>query len=96
MSRIAEVEEKAKEKVKQTAEKTKEAAKHATESAESAMEATRAIPPLVYLGFTVGSIVFSLVLFFRRKREEAIFVGLWPPTFLLTAMFLELLGKKRS
>ena len=30
---------------------------------------------------TILSIVGSLVLFFSGKRTEAIFVGLWPPTF---------------
>jgi hypothetical protein len=29
----------------------------------------------------LASIVASIVLFFAGKRTEAIFVGLWPPTF---------------
>jgi hypothetical protein len=30
---------------------------------------------------TAASIVGSLLLFFSGRRTEAIFVGLWPPTF---------------
>jgi hypothetical protein len=30
---------------------------------------------------TAASIIGSLLLFFSGRRTEAIFVGLWPPTF---------------
>ncbi|NLX04866.1 MAG: hypothetical protein GXY33_06960 [Phycisphaerae bacterium] len=30
---------------------------------------------------TAGSILASIFLFLRGRREAAIFVGLWPPTF---------------
>lgn len=30
---------------------------------------------------TLGSIIYSITLFQQGKREQAIFVGLWAPTF---------------
>jgi hypothetical protein len=36
----------------------------------------------LYLGGTLISILISLFLFVRGKRESGIFVGLWAPTVL--------------
>jgi len=36
----------------------------------------------IYIGGTLLSILLSLALYFRGRRESAIFVGLWAPTIL--------------
>ena len=35
----------------------------------------------VFHWLTIGAIVGSIMLFLSGRRMEAIFVGLWPPTF---------------
>lgn len=35
----------------------------------------------IFHWLTVGAIVASIVLFLTGRRMEAIFIGLWPPTF---------------
>jgi hypothetical protein len=35
----------------------------------------------IFHWLTVGAIVASIVLFVTGRRMEAIFIGLWPPTF---------------
>ncbi|MBF6569109.1 MAG: hypothetical protein IVW54_09560 [Candidatus Binataceae bacterium] len=47
------------------------------------------VPHLVLAG---ASLIAAVALFLGNKREEAIFVGLWPPTFLALSM----LGKIAS
>ena len=36
----------------------------------------------IYVGGTLVSILLSLALYLRGRRESAIFVGLWAPTIL--------------
>jgi hypothetical protein len=36
----------------------------------------------IYVGGTLISILISLALYLRGRRESAIFVGLWAPTIL--------------
>src|SRR3954470_7740284 len=49
------------------------------------------IPTQGYLGLALGSIAASAVLRFAGKKEAALFVGQWPPTFLLFALAHKLL-----
>jgi hypothetical protein len=35
----------------------------------------------VFHWLTIGAIVASIILFVSGRRMEAIFIGLWPPTF---------------
>ena len=81
----------------QVAEDTIEATKHAVEKLKEG-EPTRAIaearerePSMSFAYLAGGSILASLVLFLLKKRESAIFVGLWPPTILSMALFYKLL-----
>ena len=65
----------------------KQAAKEAKQmdmkcAVESTMEARNKSAVPLYLGLTAGSIIFSLMLFWRKKKEESLFVGLWAPTFM--------------
>lgn len=96
MAILTSVEEKARETAAHAVEKTREAAKQVAEGAENAMEASAKIPSPVFLVLSLGSIVFSLLLFARKKREQAIFVGLWPPTFLVLGLFMRLLFGKNQ
>jgi len=49
------------------------------------------IPTQGYLGLALGSIVASAGLRLAGKKEAALFVGQWPPTFLLLALAYKLL-----
>src|SRR3954470_6457446 len=49
------------------------------------------IPTQGYLGLALGSIAASAVLRLAGKKEAALFVGQWPPTFLLFALAHKLL-----
>lgn len=44
---------------------------------------------LVSIVLTLGSIIYSISLFTQGKREQAIFVGLWPPTFVSLGTLLK-------
>lgn len=47
------------------------------------------------LGAALGSIAFAITLYARNKKEDAVFVGLWAPTFLALGMFRDLLNIRR-
>jgi len=49
-----------------------------------------------YFGLTAASLVFSVILFFRQKKQSAIFVGLWPPTFLALGIFHKLMSNQQE
>ena len=51
-----------------------------------------AVPTQAYLGAAVGSIALSALLRVFGKKDAAIFVGQWPPTFILFALAYKLLG----
>ncbi len=48
------------------------------------------------LGAALGSIVFSIALFSRNRKEDALFVGLWAPTFLALDLFEDRLKLRRK
>jgi hypothetical protein len=76
--------EKSPHRVVQKAKEIVEHQKHRAEHISSAIE-DKAAP--IYVGLTLGSIILSLVLFMRRSRENATYVGLWAPTFLALGLF---------
>ena len=45
-----------------------------------------AVPTQAYLGAALGSIALSASLRVAGKKDAAIFVGQWPPTFILFAL----------
>jgi hypothetical protein len=55
---------------------------------------TDQIPPAVWYWGAMASIVVSATLFLVRQRDWSIFVGQWPPTFLLLGLFHKLLANK--
>jgi hypothetical protein len=48
------------------------------------------------LGAALGSIAIALTLFARKKKEDAMFVGLWAPTFLALGLFKDLLKIRKE
>ena len=55
------------------------------------LETMEAIPTQAYLGAAIGSIALSALLRVFGKKDAAIFVGQWPPTFILFALAYKLL-----
>ena len=44
------------------------------------------VPSPVYYWAGIASILGSLVLMLQGKKQEALFVGQWPPTFFILAV----------
>ena len=51
---------------------------------------TAKLPSDLFLWAAIGSIAISATLKVMRKDEEALFVGQWPPTFLLLGLYNKL------
>jgi hypothetical protein len=62
-----------------------------TERKDSYLRMMEKIPTQGYLSLALGSIAASAVLRLAGKKEAALFVGQWPPTFLLFALAHKLL-----
>jgi hypothetical protein len=62
-----------------------------TERKDSYLRMMEQIPTQGYLGLALGSIAVSAVLRLAGKKEAALLVGQWPPTFLLFALAHKLL-----
>lgn len=84
-------------KEKETAQRTQEAVKRGVQRATE-MEPTQAVTefseklPTTAFAIAAGaSILASAILFGRKQRDWAIFVGEWAPTFLITGLFYKLL-----
>lgn len=54
---------------------------------------TEEVPGEVWYWAAVVSILASLGLQIAGKKNESLFVGQWPPTFLLFALYHKLLGR---
>lgn len=52
---------------------------------------TDQVPEQVWYWAAIGSIIGSAILFMMQKRDWSIFVGQWPPTFLLFGLFHKLI-----
>ncbi len=55
------------------------------------LELMEAVPTQAYLGAALGSIALSAGLRLAGMKDAAIFVGQWPPTFILFALAYKLL-----
>ena len=58
---------------------------------ETYLKVMEAVPTQAYLGAAMGSIALSALLRVFGKKDAAIFVGQWPPTFILFALTYKLL-----
>jgi len=61
--------------------------KSPTEAREQYFRLTDKIPGEIWYWSALVSILASAALFLGKKREWSIFVGQWPPTFLLFGLF---------
>ena len=82
--------------IQKAVEKAKEAIEQRKHKAKELSERIGRHSPSIAIGLTLGSIVYSLILFVRKSKENAIFVGLWAPTILALGLFHALAGKKRE
>ena len=57
----------------------------------TAFETMELVPTQAYLGAALGSIALSAGLRLAGKKDAAIFVGQWPPTFILFGLAYKLL-----
>ena len=55
------------------------------------LEMMETVPTQAYLGAALGSIALSAGLRLAGKKDAAIFVGQWPPTFILFGLAYKLL-----
>jgi hypothetical protein len=53
-------------------------------------EQTAKLPSDLFLWAALGSIAISLALKLARKDDKALFVGQWPPTFLILGLYNKL------
>jgi hypothetical protein len=71
----------------------------ATTSVQDAQEqyfrVTDQVPRTVWHWSAVASILVSAILFLMGKRDWSIFVGQWPPTFLLFGLYHKLVSTER-
>ena len=72
----------------------------ATNTAQSAQKQyfrlTDQVPQEVWYWAALGSIIVSASLFLLGKRDWSIFVGQWPPTFLLFGLFHKLMSPSKQ
>jgi hypothetical protein len=62
------------------------------ETTATYLKMMEAVPTQVYLGAALGSIALSALLRLFGKKDAAVFVGQWPPTFILFALAFKVLS----
>jgi hypothetical protein len=58
---------------------------------ETYLKMMEEVPTQAYLGAALGAIGLSMILRVVGKKDAAVFVGQWPPTFLLFGLAYKLL-----
>jgi hypothetical protein len=71
------------------------AGSQAQDAQEQYFRVTDQVPEEVWYWAALGSIIVSATLFVLNKRDWSLFVGQWPPTFLLFGLFHKLLKPSR-
>ncbi len=59
-------------------------------------EVMEKVPTPVYYWAGIGSIVASLVLHQMGRKQDALFVGQWPPTFFILAVLYKQVRPSRE
>ena len=70
--------------------------KNAANVQEQYFSITQGVPEEVWSWAAIGSILASAALFVANRRDWSIFVGQWPPTFLLFGLFHKILRPSQS
>jgi hypothetical protein len=73
----------------------KDATSTAKEAQENYFSFTDQVPEEVWYWAAIGSIGLSAALKIMKKDNWALFVGQWPPTFLILAVFHKMLRPSR-
>ena len=60
------------------------------------MRSMEGIPTQMYWALAMGSVLASAMFYLLGKRNAALFVGQWPPTFLALALLYKLLRPSRE
>jgi hypothetical protein len=68
----------------------------AQKTQEQYFRVTDQVPEEVWYWAALGSIIVSASLFLMGKRDWSIFVGQWPPTFLLFGLFHKILRPSKQ
>jgi hypothetical protein len=68
---------------------------NAAEVQDQYFRITDQVPQEVWYWAALGSVIASATLFAFNKRDWSLFVGQWPPTFLLFGLFHKLLKPSR-
>ncbi|MDP9380225.1 MAG: hypothetical protein M3Q29_08745 [Chloroflexota bacterium] len=68
----------------------------ATQPTDQYFRITDQVPGQVWYWAAVGSILASASLRLAGKNDLSLFVGQWPPTFLLFGLFHKLLGQAQK
>jgi hypothetical protein len=66
-----------------------------TEASEQALRITDSIPESTWYWAALASIGLSAFLRLRGNAHWALFVGQWPPTFLLFGLYSRFMGKTK-
>lgn len=90
MERTATMEKKSQQVMQKAKDTGRQVAEKAKSGFQQAIMVPEKIPMSVYEGLTLGSILASVGLFASKKRDAAIFVGLWAPTFLALGLINKL------
>ena len=64
--------------------------------AKAIEQQTAKLPSDLFLWAALGSIAISLAFKLARKDDKALFVGQWPPTFLLLGLYNKLVKLEGS
>jgi len=75
--------------------KTSDATETAKKTQDQYFNAANQMPAEIWYWAAIGSIIASATLFLAGRRDWSIFVGQWPPAFLLLGLFHKLVGPRR-
>ena len=67
-----------------------------TQMTEQYFRVTDQVPGQVWYWAALASIIASATLQLTGRKDWAVFVGQWPPTFLLFGIFHKLLGEQQK
>jgi hypothetical protein len=60
------------------------------------MRSMESLPTQMYWGLAMGAVLLSALFFLIGRRDSALFVGQWPPTFLALALLYKLLRPRQE
>jgi hypothetical protein len=75
--------------------KTNDATESAKKTQDQYFNAANQMPVELWYWAAISSVIASAALFLVGRRDWSIFVGQWPPTFLLLGLFHKLIEPRR-